>query len=388
MSFRPALAATVRRPVTLVVLVLTVLAVLAGSTAYALTGKTVALSIDGQVTEVDFRGATVADALRAAELTVGEHDQLVPAADTEVADGDRVALRRGRPLQLVVDGQERTVWVTALDVDEALDQLDLRQEGLVLSASRSRSIPLAGLSLEVSTPKALTVQVDGVLMELTSPAPNVGEALAEAGITVDELDRVTPAADQPVTPGLAVQVQRVRVEDVVSTVALDFPIERRDDPELAKGKTKTLQAGEEGALRRTVRTTLVDGVVAEEQVLGEERVSEPVARIVAVGTKAPAPRAAAPAPSAPSSPRRSTGGADSLNWPALAQCESGGNPRAVNPSGKYHGLYQFSQQTWNGVGGSGVPSQASPDEQTYRAKLLYNRSGAGQWPSCGPRLFS
>ncbi|MBC7373663.1 MAG: transglycosylase family protein [Frankiales bacterium] len=88
------------------------------------------------------------------------------------------------------------------------------------------------------------------------------------------------------------------------------------------------------------------------------------------------------------SSRQGTGSADSLNWAALAQCESGGNPRAVNPSGTYRGLYQFSLQTWQGVGGQGDPIDASSGEQTYRAKLLYQRSGAGQWPECGRRLFS
>ncbi len=79
---------------------------------------------------------------------------------------------------------------------------------------------------------------------------------------------------------------------------------------------------------------------------------------------------------------------DGLNWAALAQCESGGNPRAVSSSGRYHGLYQFSVATWQSVGGSGLPSEASPDEQTYRAQLLLERSGVGQWPTCGPRLYT
>jgi soluble lytic murein transglycosylase-like protein len=78
-------------------------------------------------------------------------------------------------------------------------------------------------------------------------------------------------------------------------------------------------------------------------------------------------------------------GADGLNWAALARCESGGNPRAVNPAG-YYGLYQFSPGTWHAVGGSGLPSEAPPSEQLYRAKLLYARGGAGQW-GCGRRLF-
>ena len=40
------------------------------------------------------------------------------------------------------------------------------------------------------------------------------------------------------------------------------------------------------------------------------------------------------------------------------------------------------------VGGSGNPADASAAEQTNRAQILYNRSGAGQWPHCGPRLFT
>ena len=61
---------------------------------------------------------------------------------------------------------------------------------------------------------------------------------------------------------------------------------------------------------------------------------------------------------------------------------------AVSASGAYRGMYQFSRSTWAAVGGSGDPAAATPDEQTYRAQLLYNRAGAGQWPHCGPRLFS
>lgn len=78
-------------------------------------------------------------------------------------------------------------------------------------------------------------------------------------------------------------------------------------------------------------------------------------------------------------------GTNHLNWGALARCESGGNPRAVNPAG-YYGLYQFDTGTWRSVGGSGLPSRASAPEQTYRAKLLYKQRGRSPWPSCGRLL--
>lgn len=68
---------------------------------------------------------------------------------------------------------------------------------------------------------------------------------------------------------------------------------------------------------------------------------------------------------------------------AIAECESGGDPEIVSSSGLYHGKYQFSPDTWESVGGEGLPSDAPEAEQDYRAALLYERSGPGQWPVCG-----
>jgi soluble lytic murein transglycosylase-like protein len=67
---------------------------------------------------------------------------------------------------------------------------------------------------------------------------------------------------------------------------------------------------------------------------------------------------------------------------AIAACESGGDPTAVNPAG-YYGKYQFDTGTWASVGGSGNPAEASEAEQDYRASLLYSRAGASPWPVCG-----
>jgi len=68
---------------------------------------------------------------------------------------------------------------------------------------------------------------------------------------------------------------------------------------------------------------------------------------------------------------------------SIASCESGGDPRIVSSNGLYHGKYQFSPDTWESVGGKGLPSEAPEREQDFRAALLYERSGPGQWPVCG-----
>ncbi len=68
---------------------------------------------------------------------------------------------------------------------------------------------------------------------------------------------------------------------------------------------------------------------------------------------------------------------------AVAACESGGNPAAVDPSGTYRGKYQFDLGTWASVGGSGDPAAAPEAEQDYRAALLMSQAGSSPWPVCG-----
>ena len=80
-----------------------------------------------------------------------------------------------------------------------------------------------------------------------------------------------------------------------------------------------------------------------------------------------------------------TGGSDT-RVPAvlrrIAECESGGNPRAIGGGGRYRGKYQFTMGTWRAYGGDGDPIDASEDEQDRVALRLYRARGTSPWPSC------
>ena len=60
--------------------------------------------------------------------------------------------------------------------------------------------------------------------------------------------------------------------------------------------------------------------------------------------------------------------------------ESGGN-YADNTVNGYYGAYQFSLGTWESVGGTGLPSNASPAEQDQLAEKLYGERGCSPWPN-------
>jgi len=71
-----------------------------------------------------------------------------------------------------------------------------------------------------------------------------------------------------------------------------------------------------------------------------------------------------------------------VNWDAIAQCESGGNWAIDSGNGFYGGL-QFSPATWKANGGTGMPHQASREEQIRVAENVLRTQGIGAWPDCG-----
>jgi hypothetical protein len=70
----------------------------------------------------------------------------------------------------------------------------------------------------------------------------------------------------------------------------------------------------------------------------------------------------------------------------IAECESGGNPAAVSPSGEYRGKYQFSQETWESLGGTGDPAEAEESVQDMYAAGLYQQRGLAPWPACSQQV--
>ncbi len=83
--------------------------------------------------------------------------------------------------------------------------------------------------------------------------------------------------------------------------------------------------------------------------------------------------------------RRSSSIAGGGVWDRLAQCESGGNWSTSTGNGYYGGL-QFTPGSWHAAGGSGMPNQASREEQIRVAQQLQQRQGWGAWPTCSSKL--
>ncbi len=362
-----------KRGLLAVLVAVVALAVTGTTVAYAAMTKSVTLSLDGRSEQVTALGSTVGDVLRAEGVSVGDHDQVAPPLDQAVSDGTRISVRFGRPLELTVDGTQQTYWVTATDVAGALQQIGRGFTGAALSVSRGATIDRGGLSLDVATPKRVTVKVGAAqARKLHLAALDVRDLLARLHVSVDKDDRVRPALGASITDGTRVVVTRIRtVKKHVRREVVPHGTVQRTDAGMLEGNTSVIRAGHDGLRDVTYRLSFRNGHLVVRKVLRQHVLRAPLDTIVRVGTKQVA--------------TTNFAGGNTV-WDRLAQCESGGN-WATNTGNGYYGGLQFSLGTWRAYGGSGLPSQNSRETQIAVATRLRNASGGyGAWPACAASL--
>jgi resuscitation-promoting factor RpfB len=355
------------------------LVVAAGAVGVAHFDKAVEVSVDGQPTSVHVFGSTVADVLEKQDITVGPHDDVVPSLDTEVSEGDRISVRYGRLLTVTVDGETKEYWTTATTVDGALDDLNIRADGAVLTASRSQSLGRDGLTFAVTTPKKVTVVADGKTRSVTTTSHTVFGVLAELGVTKRPADVVAPAMPTSVEAGMKVVLKRVDVKTVTAKQAIAFTTTKQKDSSLYEGQTKVVTEGKKGSKTVVSKVTYVDGKKTSAKVVKTTVTAKPVAAVVKVGTKA------RPA-STTSGGGGSTSGtgintARSAMWDRIAQCESGGRWN-INTGNGYYGGLQFATASWLAMGGDDFAPRAdlaSRAEQITIANRYYARAGLSPW---------
>ena len=373
---------------TVVISVASATALLVAGTAAAAVGTSyrhVTLEVDGVSRDVSGFFSTAGDALSTAGVSVGDHDLVAPAADQRVASGDTVVVRSATAYDVTVDGAQTTAWSTASSISGVLTALPASSSSMAADRSYTRSEMPIGEGGE-----NIHVVADGHTTDVVASASEGASAiLAKAGVSAGPIDRVTL---ENVGGDTTLRVARVVRGTVTTTTEIPYETEEREDAEAEEGTEKTVQEGAAGSEVTQAYQETIDGNVTVSAVLSTSR-TEPTNRVVSKGTKAKKAEepsgSSSDSTSSSSSSSSSSGSAaisgdDASIWAAIAQCESGGNP-SINTGNGYYGMYQFSLPPWRSVGGTGLPSEASAEEQTMRARMLQQRAGWGQW-GCAYKL--
>jgi uncharacterized protein YabE (DUF348 family) len=352
------------------------LTLLGGGTSALALDKTVKVTVDGERRTVHTFSSDVAGVLKSAGIAAAPRDRVEPAPTTALSDGDHVVVERARPLTLVEGGSERLVWTTAGSVDEALRDMGVEAAPAQLSTSPDAVIPLSGLAVELTVPRAVSL-TDGTAepMQLMTTAGTVAGLLAELGVPLDADDVAVPSPETVLTDGMGVQVVRNGVGEVVEVRRIEPPEQIIEDPGLPRGRREVVERGTPGEQTVVMRVFVQNGVEVRREQVGASTTIPPQPRIVRVGTNhdtatAPAVR-------------------DERVWDRLAECEADGN-WSINSGNGYYGGLQFNRATWRAYDGdryAPLPHQASREEQiAVGVRVRDDRGGYGAWPSCARKL--
>lgn len=263
----------------------TALVMAGASFAYAVQGKDVRLTVDGASRDVTTVAGTVGQVLDKQGIEVGPHDLVAPDTGTRLTDGTSIAVQYGRRVTITVDGSPQTFWTTATTVEQALAAQRIELDGGDdLSTSRSSSIGRDGLTLTVSTEKAVTLDA-GKKRRLRTNAATVGGALLDAGVTVDADDQVRPAATLPLTDGAKIRYTRVDTLRVTKKSKVAYGTTYQKSKKLDQGQTEVKREGVAG-VRTTVSTQVRhNGELVSTKKTSSRVTTKPKNAVVLRGTK-------------------------------------------------------------------------------------------------------
>ncbi|MGD1995851.1 MAG: G5 domain-containing protein [Anaerolineae bacterium] len=134
-------------------------------------------------------------------------------------------------------------------------------------------------------PVTITLVADGETRPLTTDAEAVRDLLAQAGVTLDEDDRVVPPENTFLRDGLTVRVIRVEVRNETEQQLITYERETVRDATVAAGETRLLRAGVNGIEEITYTITLEDGVEVERRIVEREVIREPQNEVVLIGAR-------------------------------------------------------------------------------------------------------
>jgi uncharacterized protein YabE (DUF348 family) len=220
--------------------------------------------------------------------------------------------------------------------------------------------------MQIRLPEKVRIFADGHVRTLNTMAITVSDVVKEAKISMGARDLINAPLPTRIFDGLQIRITRITEVRSLRQIKIPYTVRRVLSGKVLVGTRIVKSRGVSGIAEVRSIKILADGKIVKTTIVSKLTIKPAHDARIIVGTR---PRTI-----------------NDLNWAAVAQCESRGNPRSSNSANGYYGMFQFSITAWKTAGGSGNPMDYSAAEQLMRAKRLYQIRGWRAWPVCG-KLF-
>jgi 3D (Asp-Asp-Asp) domain-containing protein len=199
----------------------------------------------------------------------------------------------------------REITTTARTVGDLLKEQNLRigNNDEVSPPTNTRLTP--GMVITVDKAMIVFITSHNEISRVYMTGGTVAEALAKAKIEYDQDDEITPALDQPLTPGLRIRHVAVSREEITERHIIPNETVYLSSSQVLKGKNILGQKGRAGVQNRVISVTFKDGVEVSRMEISNATVVQPQDRVIYKGTKVE--QVKTPPPSKTPTPGKNTG---------------------------------------------------------------------------------
>lgn len=207
---------------------LAILILLAGVVmGFTLSRKTVSLIDDGKEVAIKTRAADVKELLEQQKVVLGPHDRVLPEPGEKLVEGARVVIKRAHRITLLADSEKTDFYSTG---------------------------------------------------------ETVGDVLKEKNVALGGEDIVKPETGEKISGDTRISIIRVATETETEKVAVACDVRRVYNPDMARGISRTVSRGRDGEELITWKVTYHDRQEVSRGLVNREIVSQPVDKVVEVGT--------------------------------------------------------------------------------------------------------
>lgn len=259
-------------------------------------GVQVSVSDSGAVQLLEaYHGTALSTVLSENGVTLGVRDLVEPAANTALTADTFVSITRSHRVFVEADQTRRMLDVQQGTVADALKAAEVTLGGEDTVTPPLETALQNGMRIRVARYTALTITADGETKAYTVAARTVGDAVQQAGIELQTADRLstenedgalkTVDAATVVTEDMHIRVTRITTEETVTEEEIPFETSYTYDGAMYEDEKEIHTAGVAGSKRVTYKVILADGEEESREALKEEVLTEPQAEVVTVGTK-------------------------------------------------------------------------------------------------------
>ena len=275
-----------RRIAVRVTAIILAIAILCAGTAFAATSETsyvVDIYEGSQVTRIETTETVAENVVAEAGVQLSENDKLILDAFNPGKDS-RIEIYRGCEVTFVHADGKTINTIFAGTVAELIESQGVTLSDKLFSSVDVNAVVTNNLRVEIISAYDIIINVDGEEKAVQTTVKTVGDVLSEQGITLDEDDEVSPAADTVLTNNLVIEVLRVEYVTRETQEKIPFTTEKVNSSAMTKGTEKVSQKGVDGIKTFTYTDKVVNGVVESSELVSEEVTKEPVKQIIKVGT--------------------------------------------------------------------------------------------------------